>query len=207
MRPGAAMLTPKQARVLDCLTRWVQEQGYPPTFQELAQALHLTVKNARDYVLLLERKGYLRRQPNVARGMTLLTRPATESLLELPLIGRVMAGQPVEVFEAHEPILIPPMLLRTGAHFVMQVMGDSMIDDGIREGDLVIVQQQTALKNGETVVAVVRGEATIKRYYRRGNLVELRPANATMASLEVEGRDVEVKGVVAGLMRKYEHGR
>jgi repressor LexA len=118
-----------------------------------------------------------------------------------------MAGQPVEVFEAHEPILIPPMLLRTGTHFVMQVMGDSMIDDGIREGDLVIVQQQTALKNGETVVAVVRGEATIKRYYRRGNIVELRPANATMASLEIEARDVEVKGVVAGLMRKYEHGR
>jgi repressor LexA len=185
----------------------VQEQGYPPTFQELAHALHLTVKNARDYVLLLERKGYLRRQPDVARGMTLLTRPATASLLELPLIGRVMAGQPVEVFEAHEPILIPPMLLRTGAHFVMQVRGDSMIDDGIREGDLVIVQQQTALKNGETVVAVVRGEATIKRYYRRGNLVELRPANATMASLEVEARDVEVKEVVAGLMRTYEQGR
>jgi repressor LexA len=69
----------------------------------------------------------------------LLKRPATASLLELPLIGRVMAGQPVEVFAAHEPILIPPMLLRTGAHFVMQVRGDSMIDDGIREGDLVIV--------------------------------------------------------------------
>jgi repressor LexA len=185
----------------------VQEQGYPPTFQELAQALHLTVKNARDYVLLLERKGYLRRQPHVARGMTLLKRPATASLLELPLIGRVMAGQPVEVFEAHEPIPIPPMLLLTGTHFVMPVRGDSMIDDGIREGDLVIVQQQTALKHGETVVAVVRGEATIKRYYRRGNIVELRPANATMASLEVEARDVEVKGVVAGLMRKYEHGR
>jgi repressor LexA len=165
------------------------------------------VKNARDYVLLLERKRYLRRQPHVARGMTLLKRPATEFLIELPLIGRVMAGQPVEVFEAHEPMLIPPMLLRTGTHFVMQVMGDSMIDDGIREGDLVIVQQQTALKNGETVVAVVRGEATIKRDYRRGTVVELRPANATMASLEVEARDVEVKGVVAGLMRKYEHGR
>jgi repressor LexA len=207
MRPGAAMLTPKQVRVLDCITRWVQEQGYPPTFQELAQALHLTVKNARDYVLLLERKGYLRRQLKVARGMTLLKRPATESLLELPLIGRVMAGHPVEVFEAHEPILIPSMLLRTGAHFVMQGRGDSMIDDGIREGNLVIVQQQTALKNGETVVAVVRGEATIKRYYRRGNIVEWRPANATMASLEVEARDVEVKGVVAGLMRKYEYRR
>jgi repressor LexA len=207
MRPGAARLTPKQARVLDCLTRWVQEQGYPPTFQELAHALHLTVKNARDSVLLLERKGYLRRQPHVARGMTVLTRPATASLLELLLIGRVMAGQPVEVFEAHEPMLIPPMRLRTGPHVVMQVMGDSMIDDGIREGDLVIVQPQTALKHGETVVVVVRGEATIKRYYRRGTIVELRPANATMASLEVEVRDVAVKGVVAGLMRKYEHGR
>jgi repressor LexA len=139
--------------------------------------------------------------------MTLLKRPATESLLELPLIGRVMAGQPVEVFEAHEPILIPPMLLRTGTHLMMQVMEDSMIDDGIWEGDLVIVQQQTALKNGETVVAVVQGEATIKRHYRRGNIVELRPANATMAALEVEARDVEVKRVVAGLMRKYEYGR
>jgi len=200
-------LTAKQARVLEVIVQWIDEQGYPPTFQELAEALHLTEKNARDYVLTLERKGYLRRQPNVARGITLLKQPArqlsNEPLTELPLVGRVMAGHPVEVFEAHEPVLVPPMLLRTGAHFVMQVRGDSMIDDGIREGDLVIVQQQSAPNNGETVVALVRGEATIKRYYRHGASVELRPANATMAPLQVAAQDVEVKGVVVGLMRRY----
>jgi repressor LexA len=196
-------LTEKQARVLARITQWIRDQGYPPTFQELAQELHLTEKNARDYVLILERKGYLRRQPNVARGITLLQQPPSESLLEIPLIGRVMAGKPVEVFENHEPILVPPMLLRAGTHFVMEVRGDSMIDDGIREGDLVIVQQQVAPNNGDTVVAVVHGEATIKRFYRRGSIVELRPANAQMTALQVDAQDIEVKGVVAGLIRKY----
>jgi repressor LexA len=196
-------LTEKQARVLARITQWIRDRGYPPTFQELAQELRLTEKNARDYVLILERKGYLRRQPNVARGITLLQQPPSESLLEIPLIGRVMAGKPVEVFENHEPILVPPMLLRAGTHFVMEVRGDSMIDDGIREGDLVVVQQQVAPNNGDTVVAVVHGEATIKRFYRRGPIVELRPANAQMAALQVDAQDVEVKGVVAGLIRKY----
>jgi repressor LexA len=196
-------LTEKQARVLARMTQWIRDRGYPPTFQELAQELRLTEKNARDYVLILERKGYLRRQPNVARGITLLQQPPSESLLEIPLIGRVMAGKPVEVFENHEPILVPPMLLRAGTHFVMEVRGDSMIDDGIREGDLVVVQQQLAPNNGDTVVAVVHGEATIKRFYRHGPIVELRPANAQMTALQVDAQDVEVKGVVAGLIRKY----
>ena len=204
MKQTATDLTEKQARVLACITQGIRDQGYPPTFQELAQELHLTEKNARDYVLILERKGYLRRQPNVARGITLLKQqPAMEPLLEIPFVGRVMAGKPVEVFEDHEPILVPPMLLRAGTHFVMEVRGDSMIDDGIRDGDLVIVQQQAVPNNGDTVVAVVRGEATIKRFYQRGANVELRPANTHMMPLQVDAQDVEVKGVVAGLIRKY----
>jgi repressor LexA len=199
----ATDLTEKQAHVLACIAQWIRDQGYPPTFQELAQELHLTEKNARDYVLILERKGYLRRQPNVARGITLVQQPMREPLQEIPLVGRVMAGKPVEVFEDHQPILVPPMLLRAGTHFAMEVRGDSMIDDGIREGDLVIVQQQAVPNNGDTVVAVVHGEATIKRFYRRGAIVELRPANAQMTALQVDAQDVEIKGVVAGLIRKY----
>lgn len=196
-------LTEKQARVLDFIGHWIHEQGYPPTFQELAQELRLTEKNARDYVLILERKGYLRRQPNVARGITLLKQATTEPLLEIPFVGRVMAGKPVEVFEDREPILVPPRLLRAGTHFVMEVRGDSMIDDGIRDGDLVVVQQQAVPNNGDTVVAVVQGEATIKRYYQRGHMIELRPANARMVPIQVDAHAVEIKGIVAGLMRKY----
>jgi repressor LexA len=203
MKYMATDLTEKQARVLACITQWIRDWGYPPTFQELAHELHLTEKNARDYVLILERKGYLRRQPSVARGITLLKQPTSEPLQEIPLVGRVMAGKPVEVFENHEPILVPPMLLRTGAHFAVEVRGDSMIDDGIREGDWVIVQQEVVPNNGDTVVAVVHGEATIKRFYRHGTVVELRPANAHMTALRVDAQDVEVKGVLAGLMRKY----
>ncbi len=203
MKRSPTDLTDKQARVLEFIAHWIHNQGYPPTFQELAHALQLTEKNARDYVLILERKGHLRRQPNLARGITLLTQPSVDLLLEIPLVGRVMAGKPVEVFENHEPMLVPPLLLRAGPHFVMQVRGDSMIDDGIREGDFVIVQQQSTPKNGDTVVAVVHGEATIKRYYQRGSTIELRPANAGMAPIQVEAHAVEIKGVVAGLMRKY----
>jgi repressor LexA len=203
MERVAMALTAKQARVLECIMQWIGDRGYPPTFQELAHELRLTEKNARDYVLILERKGYLRRQPNVARGITLLQQATSEPLLEIPLVGRVMAGKPVEIFENHEPILVPPMLLRAGAHFVMEVRGDSMIDDGIREGDLVVVQQQPTPNNGDAVVAVVQGEATIKRFYRRGPIVELRPANAEMRALHFEAQDVEIKGVVTGLIRKY----
>jgi len=203
MRHMTTDLTEKQARVLACITQWIRDQGYPPTFQELAQELHLTEKNARDYVLILERKGYLRRQANVARGITLLKQAAMEPLLEIPFVGRVMAGKPVEVFEDREPILVPPLLLRAGTHFVMEVQGDSMIDDGIREGDLVIVQQQVEPNNGDTVVAVVHGEATIKRFYRRGMVVELRPANSHMTPLQVDAQDVGIKGIVTGLIRKY----
>ncbi len=126
-----------------------------------------------------------------------------EPFYELPLVGRVMAGKPVEVFEHPETIQVPPWLLRGGTHFVMEVRGDSMIDDGIREGDLVIVQQQVAPNTGDTVMAVVHGEATIKRFFRRGAMMELRPANAHMAPLQVDAPDVEVKGVVAGLIRMY----
>jgi repressor LexA len=127
----------------------------------------------------------------------------SEPVQEIPLVGRVMAGKPVEVFEDYQPIRVPPVLLRAGTHFAMEVRGDSMIDDGIREGDFVIVQQQVAPNNGDTVVAVVHGEATIKRFYRRGSIVELRPANAQMTALQVDAQAVEVRGVVAGLIRKY----
>ena len=203
MKRPTTDLTEKQARVLAFITQGIRDQGYPPTFQELAQELGLTEKNARDYVLVLERKGYLRRQPNVARGITLLKPPSLEPRLESPFVGRVMAGKPVEVFEDHEPILVPPMLLRAGTHFVMEVRGDSMIDDGIRDGDLVIVQQQAVPNNGDTVVAVVHGEATIKRFYQRGTSVELRPANAHIVPLQMQAEDVEVTGIVSGLIRKY----
>jgi len=120
------------------------------------------------------------------------------------LLGEVAAGRPLEPFEQQESLEIPPGLLRGGENFALRVRGDSMIDDGIHDGDVVIVRRQPTAENGQTVVALVDGEATIKKYYRRGERVELLPANPRVPPIVVEWGDVHIRGVVVGLIRKFQ---
>jgi repressor LexA len=122
----------------------------------------------------------------------------------IPLLGEVAAGRPLEPFEHPEPIEIPASLLRGGENFALRVRGDSMIDAGIRDGDIVIVRRQATADNGQTVVALVDGEATIKKYYRRGQHVELLPANPQVSPIVVEWGDVHIRGVVVGLIRRFQ---
>lgn len=120
------------------------------------------------------------------------------------LLGEVAAGRPLEPFEHPEPVEIPASLLRGGENFALRVRGDSMIDDGIHDGDIVIVRRQSTAENGQTVVALVDGEATIKKYYRRGQRVELLPANPQVPPIVVEWGDVHIRGVVVGLIRRFQ---
>ncbi len=122
----------------------------------------------------------------------------------VPLLGEVAAGQPFEPFEHPEPIEIPPSLLRGGENFALRVRGESMIEDGVHDGDIVIVRRQTAVENGQTVVVLVDGEATIKKYYRNGPRIELRPANFQMKPIIVKEEDVLIRGVVVGLIRRFQ---
>ena len=148
----------------------------------------------------LEEKGALSRQWNRSRGISPGGAAAPRGVA---LLGLVAAGRPIEPFPDEESIEVPATLLGKGDHFVLRVRGESMIEDGILDGDYVIVARRSQAQNGQTVVALVRGEATLKRYYGEGARVRLQPANGAMKPLTYDARDVTVQGVVTGLMRSY----
>ncbi len=122
---------------------------------------------------------------------------------EFPLLGRVAAGKPIEAVEDVDVIEVPPSMIGSGEHFVLQVKGDSMKDDGILDGDFVVVRKQPTAENGETVVALVNNEATIKKYYKKKRDVELRPANEGMESIVVKQGDLRIQGKVVGVLRHF----
>lgn len=196
-------LTPKQQRVLQYLRDYRAAKGCAPTQWEIAKRFKLkSLGSVQDYLKVLEAKGYLSRTWNGKRALQLNEQgiPA----VCIPLAGRVAAGRPIEAVEQNETIDVPASLLKGGENFALQVEGDSMIEDGIHDGDVVIVRKQSDATRGETVVAVVDGEATVKRYYPRRTSVELHPANAAYQPIVV-GSDQEfrIAGVVVGLLRKY----
>ena len=148
----------------------------------------------------LEEKGALKRDWNRSRGIS----PAAEVTgARVALLGLVAAGRPIEPFPVEETIEVPASLLGKGEHFVLRVRGDSMVEDGIRDGDYVIVSRRANAQNGQTVVALVRGEATLKRYYTEGSKVRLQPANAAIKPILVPARDIQIQGRLLAVLRKY----
>src|SRR5215471_3506023 len=195
-------LTKRQKEILDFIRDYRGQQGISPTQREIRERFHLSsFGTVQKHLKRLEEKGALSREWNRSRGIS----PADErsAAQEIPLLGSVAAGRPIEPFPQEETIEVPASLLGKGEHFVLRVRGDSMIDDGIRDGDYVVVARRSTAQNGQTVVALVRGEATLKRYYSEGSRVRLQPANASMKPLSVDTRDVTVQGVVTGLIRNY----
>ena len=129
--------------------------------------------------------------------------PVEARRFEFPLLGRVAAGKPIEAVEDVDVIEVPPSMIGSGNHFVLQVKGFSMLEDGILDGDFVVIRKQSTAENGETVVALINNEATLKRYYRRGDRIELRPAHEGMESIWVSKGDLRLEGKVVGVIRKY----
>ncbi len=197
-------MTPKQKKVLDFITRYKERQGYPPSQQEIASGCGFeSLGTVQHYLKLLERDGHLSRQWNGRRSIRLRRSEAVTAGMELPLVGIVAAGKPVEAFEMPEAIEVPSSMAGPG-NVVYEVRGDSMVEMGIMNGDYVTVHLQPVAENGQTVIAEVNGSITIKRFVRRDGRIELHPANAALTPIIVtEDDDFHIRGVLVGSMRLY----
>ena len=198
-------LTRRQREIYDFVTGFVEEKGYSPSLEEIGAAFGLSsVATVHKHVAHLVEKGLLRKGWNRSRSLEPV-HPEGSPAVTLRLAGVVAAGAPIEAIEQQESISVPAELVRgRGESFVLRVRGDSMIEEQIRDGDYVVVESRPEARDGETVVALLRGEeATLKKLYRRGSRVRLVPANAALAPIEVPAREVQIRGVVCGLLRRY----
>jgi len=196
-------LTPRQLEIVNFIRQYVVEHEYAPTMQEIADELGIRRPTVFEHIQALEAKGALARgEPTFARSISLapelMARPT-----ELPLIGRIAAGSPIEAVEDPEILDVEALFKgRKGETFVLQVRGNSMIDEQIRDGDYVIVEKREQARDGETVVAIVGdGEATLKKFYKEKGRIRLQPANPDMKPIYTD--HVIVQGVVIGVLRKY----
>ena len=204
-------LTERQRDILNFIRDFQKDRGIAPTHREICDHFGFSsYGTVYKHLSLLEKKGLIRRDWNQKRGVELVEKPeeARESapssnVRELPLFGYIAAGRPLEVDISDETIAVPQHLTTRGENYVLKVRGDSMIEDGIFDGDLVVIVRRLEALNGEMVVANVNGEVTLKRLYREGERVRLQPANSMMHPIYAYARDVAVQGVVVGLMRRF----
>jgi repressor LexA len=198
-------LTEKQKEFLRFISQYMDQWSRPPSFGEICSHFGFSSYNTvTTYLKTLERKGYVRLpgKKNLKRAMEVIS-PVETRRFEFPLLGRVAAGKPIEAVETVDVIEVPPSMIGQGDHFVLRVNGDSMKEDGILDGDFIVVRKQSTAQNGDTVVALINDEATVKKYYQREEHVELRPAHAQMEPIIVREGDLRIQGKVVGVMRKY----
>ena len=194
-------LTKKQKEVYDFVKSYVDDSGIAPTIEEIRKKLKLkAVSTIHEHILSLREKGYLDKENNMPRGITLLS--DMSALVEIPILGRITAGQPLEVVEyADEYISVNKTSIKNPKeYYALKVVGDSMIDEGIFDGDIVVIKKQSVAENGQTVVAVIDdNEATLKKLYREKDRFRLQPANQLM--MPFYRTEVEVRGVVVQVIR------
>ncbi len=221
-------LTERQHSILGFIARHIAEKRFPPTIREIGEAMTIRSTNGvNDHLKALEKKGYLERGELKSRSLVPTDRAwqrlgaappprpvvhdaSNDDLVEIPLVGRVAAGAPILAEENREDVLrIDPALLGTGGSrkglFALRVRGDSMIGDGILDGDVIFVRRQPTARTGEIVVAMIEGEATVKRYYPEGDRVRLQPSNPRLQPIYVrrsDARALELVGVMVGLFRQ-----
>ena len=208
----AAYLTERQLEILEFIKSHVDRRGVAPTHREICERFgYRSYGTAHKHLKLLEQKGYLERHWNQKRGLV-LTEQATAApggggaeAGELPFDGRIAAGRPIEAVANDERVPVPGHLLHgpAGEHFVLEVQGDSMIDEGIHDGDLVVVLRREEARRGEMVVALVEDEATLKRFYPEGEKVRLQPSHPEMEPIWVPAASLRIQGIVVGLMRRF----
>ncbi len=200
-------LTRKQREILDFLSEAIQDQGFAPSFEEIAERFgYQSLATVHEHLTNLERKGYIRRNYNESRAIEVLPPRGIAGATEIPLLGTVAAGYPIESMMSGEVVQVPDaMIPRRGPNYALRVRGDSMVDEQISDGDLVVVNGRGSADNGEMVIALVNGnEATVKRFYREpGGWIRLQPANTTMLPLRYQEDDVLIQGIVVGVIRKF----
>jgi len=199
-------MTSRQRQILHFILQHIEARGYPPTVREIGEAVNLSSSSTvHAHLRSLEDAGLIKRDAVLTRAIKLLPGTAAKSkprkVVQIPIVGRVAAGKPtlaVEDFEETYPL--PDDMLDGGDGFMLQVYGESMIEDGIRDGDLVIVRRQPTAENGDTVVALIDNEATVKRFYREDGRIRLQPANSSMQPICLD--EAQIIGKVVGLVRK-----
>ena len=198
------MLTKRQKQLVDYLKAYIGDHGYAPTLEEIGEHFGLaSLATVHKHLLNLERKGYIRRLAHRSRALELTVDRRRPRATAVPLLGLVAAGTPIEPVEAPETLALPEELLGRGETFALRVQGDSMIGEGILDGDVIVVEARPEAENGATVVALVRGEATVKKLYRERTRVRLEPANERLAAIVARPEEVEVRGVVVAVLRRY----
>jgi repressor LexA len=198
-------VTRRQKQVLDFITDFVHKNGYSPSYEEIARGLDLrSLATVHKHITNLQNKGLVQRAHNRSRSIDVLpVKAKTRPVDSLPLMGRIAAGRPVEAIELAESISLGD-IIGTRDVFALQVKGDSMCDEHILDGDFVLIEKVTAAREGEIIVALVRGsEATLKRFYLEGEMVRLQPSNAEMKPIYVPLKQVSIQGRVLGMLRKY----
>jgi repressor LexA len=200
-------LTKRQKEILDYIEGFIAERGYAPSFEEIAASFgYASLATVHEHLSNLERKGFIRKSYNESRSIEVVSPGQGPPAVELPLLGAVAAGLPIEAIRENETLAVPQdMVRRQKDNYVLRVEGNSMIEEQIRDGDYIVVQAEQTAADGEMVVALVRGDsATVKKLYREtGNRVRLQPANPTMQPIVVDADDVQIQGVVVGVIRKY----
>jgi repressor LexA len=205
-------LTRRQKQVLDVIAGFVDENGYSPSYEEIARGLNLaSLATVHKHISALTTKNYLKRGFNQSRSLELGSkylqenrRHAERASLEIPLLGRIAAGQPVESTEQRATLSFADFI-GNAATFALEVRGESMIDDHICDGDMILLERVSEVSNGDIVVALVRGaETTLKRFYREpGDKIRLQPANAALQPILVPAADVQIQGRLLAVLRKY----
>lgn len=200
-------LTKRQRQMLECIETFIEENGYSPTLEEIGKMMGLSSPaTVHKHLQNLEEKNLVRRRHNHSRALELVSEDEQGAeAFSLPLVGTVAAGVPIEAIEDIETVDVPQELVGTKDAFVLRVQGHSMIEDGIHDGDYIVVEKKETANRGQTVVAMIDGEhATVKRYDpRSAKEIRLIPANAAMETMVYSQDRVTIKGVVIGLMRKY----
>jgi repressor LexA len=198
-------LTKRQREILDYLNDFIQQHGYAPSLEEIGRRFHLSsLATVHKHLTNLQEKGFIRRAWNRSRSVEVIPARAASRAVELPLLGYVAAGIPIEAVASEDTIAVPEVLAGKRDSYVLRVKGNSMIDEQICDGDFVIVEDRRSALDGETVVALVGGsDVTLKKLYREKDRVRLQPANPTMEPIYVAPDQVQVQGVVVGVMRKY----
>lgn len=195
-------LTKKQKDVLDFITGYVRENGYSPTQKEIQEHFGFkSLGSVQDYIKYLTNGGYLNNDSHSVRG--LMPSTVQQNTEEIPLLGNIAAGIPIEAIENSDVISVPTHMLGRGQHYALKVRGESMIEEGILSGDIAIIRHSTQADNGQIVVAVVENETTLKTYFKKSKQIELHPANQTMKPIVIKDKEVEIRGVLVGLLRTY----
>ena len=198
-------LTKRQREILDYLQEFIQQHGYAPSLEEIGRRFNLSsLATVHKHLTNLEEKGFIKRAWNRSRSVELVSTRLGARAVELPLLGYVAAGAPIEAVVGTESLAVPEALVGKRDSYVLRVKGDSMIEEQIRDGDYVIVEDRRTADDGEMVIAMVNGaDVTLKKWYLEQGHIRLQPANPAMQPMILELDQVQIQGVVIGVMRRY----